>query len=53
MVTNNEFWSKTMTFHEKQRFFVKTSGKPEDAKEIGIKVGKKLIMQAGTAYKKK
>ena len=37
----------------KQRFFVKLSGKPEEAKEIGIKAGKELIMQAGQNYKKR
>ena len=54
-INNNLITLKSELFSVdgKQRFFVKTSGKPEDAKEIGIKVGKKLIMQAGTAYKKK
>ena len=45
--------SELFSVDGKQRFFAKASGKPEAAKEIGIKVGKELIMQAGTAYKKK
>ena len=36
----------------KKRFFVEFSGKTEEAKEIGIKAGKELIMQAGQSYKK-
>ena len=54
-INNNLLTLKSELFSVdgKQRFFAKASGKPEAAKEIGIKVGKELIMQAGTAYKKK
>ena len=54
-INNNLITLKSELFSVdgKQRFFAKASGKPEAAKEIGIKVGKELIMQAGTAYKKK
>ena len=54
-INNNLITLKTELFSVdgKQRFFAKASGKPAAAKEIGIKVGKELIMQAGTAYKKK
>ena len=54
-INNNLLTLKSELFSVdgKQRFFAKESGKPEAAKEIGIKVGKELIMQAGTAYKKK
>ena len=54
-INNNLITLKSELFSVdgKQRFFAKASGKPEAAKEIGIKVGKELIMQAGTTYKKK
>ena len=54
-INNNLLTLKSELFSVdgKQRFFAKASGKSEAAKEIGIKVGKELIMQAGTAYKKK
>jgi len=54
-INNNLLTLKSELFSVdgKQRFFAKASGKPGAAKEIGIKVGKELIMQAGTAYKKK
>ena len=54
-INNNLLTLKSELFSVdgKQRFFAKASGKLEAAKEIGIKVGKELIMQAGTAYKKK
>ena len=54
-INNNLLTLKSELFSVdgKQRFFAKASGKPETAKEIGIKVGKELIMQAGAAYKKK
>ena len=54
-INNNLLTLKSELFSVdgKQRFFAKASGKPEAAKEIGIKVGRELIMQAGTAYKKK
>ena len=54
-INNNLLTLKSELFSVdgKQRFFAKASGKPEAAKEIGIKAGKEFIMQAGTAYKKK
>ena len=45
--------SELFSLDGKQRFFAKASGKLGSAKEIGIKVGNELIMQAGTAYKRK
>ena len=54
-INNNLITLKSELFSVdgKQRFFAKASDKPEAAKEIGIRVGKELIMQAGTTYKKK
>ncbi len=37
----------------KQKFSYKISGKIDDAKEIGVKVGTELIAQAGNTYKNK
>jgi hydroxymethylbilane synthase len=54
-INNNLITLKSELFSVdgKQRFFAKASGKLGDAKEIGIKVVKELIMQAGASYKKK
>ena len=37
----------------KKKFSVKTSGRVEEAKKIGIKVGQELIAKAGNTYKKR
>ena len=37
----------------KKKFSAKTSGKIEEAKKIGIKVGQELIAKAGNTYKKR
>jgi len=37
----------------KKKFSAKTSGKVEEAKKIGIKVGQELIAKAGNTYKKR
>ena len=37
----------------KKKFSAKTSGRVEEAKKIGIKVGQELIAKAGNTYKKR
>jgi len=37
----------------KKKFSAKTSGRIEEAKKIGIKVGQELIAKAGNTYKKR
>ena len=37
----------------KKKFSAKTSGRVEEAKKIGIKVGQELIVKAGNTYKKR
>ena len=37
----------------KRKFSATTSGKIEEAKKIGIKVGQELIAKAGNTYKKR
>ena len=45
--------SELFSLDGKQKFIAKASGALNKAKEIGIKIGKELILQAGTTYKKK
>jgi len=45
--------SELFSLDGKQKFIAKASGALNKAKEIGIKIGKELISQAGTTYKKK
>jgi len=45
--------SELFSLDGKQKFIAKTSGELNKAKEIGIKIGKELIAQAGNTYKKK
>jgi hydroxymethylbilane synthase len=45
--------SELFSIDGKQKFFSKASGKVDDAKEIGVKVGTELIAQAGNTYKNK
>ena len=54
-IDNNLITLKSELFSAdgKQKFSAKFSGKLNEAKEIGIKVGKELIAQAGNSYKKK
>ena len=45
--------SELFSLDGKQKFIAKTSGELNKAREIGIKIGKELIAQAGNTYKKK
>ncbi len=45
--------SELFSLDGKQKFFAKISGELNKAREIGIKIGKELIAQAGNTYKKK
>ena len=45
--------SELFSLDGKQKFIAKASGALNKAREIGIKIGKELISQAGTTYKKK
>ena len=45
--------SELFSLDGKQKFIAKTSGELNKAREIGIKIGKELIEQAGNTYKKK
>ena len=45
--------SELFSLDGQQKFIAKTSGELNKAREIGIKIGKELIAQAGNTYKKK
>ena len=45
--------SELFSLDGKQKFIAKASGALNKAREIGIKIGKELIAQAGNTYKKK
>ena len=45
--------SELFSLDGKQKFIAKASGELNKAREIGIKIGKELIAQAGNTYKKK
>ena len=45
--------SELFSTNGKKKFSAKTSGRVEEAKKIGIKVGQELIAKAGNTYKKR
>ena len=53
-INNNSITLKTELFSTdgKQKFSAEISGKISEAKKIGIKIGKELIVKAGNSYKK-
>jgi len=55
MINSNLITLKSELFSTdgKKKFSAKTSGKVEEAKKIGIKVGQELIAKAGNTYKKR
>ena len=54
-INNNLITLKSELFSTdgKKKFSAKTSGRVEEAKKIGIKVGQELIAKAGNTYKKR
>jgi len=55
MINSNLITLKSELFSTdgKKKFSAKTSGRIEEAKKIGIKVGQELIVKAGNTYKKR
>ena len=45
--------SELFSIDGKQKFSAKTSGRIDEARKIGIKIGQELIVKAGNTYKKR